>query len=141
MPGSISGFSIICHWSFVSLDANTTLFWSLQNCDKTWNQVVLVLQVCYSFAELFWPFQVFCVSALNLESTCQFYKKSSQVKSKYLVPTSDAQWSTVHVMSKKLLSHWGETAGFTYSVTCIHPLYSAQNLNVCFIKFTNYDRV
>ena len=63
--------------------------------NKSWNQVALVLQVCSSFAELGCPFQVLCISVLNLESACQCLKKSSQAPSKYLVPTSDAQWVTV----------------------------------------------
>lgn len=41
-------------------------------------------------------------------------------------------------MSKILLSHWDETTGLTPSVAYTHLPYSAQNLNVYFIKFTNY---
>lgn len=141
MCESVSGFSIIFHWFFcLSWCQQHTVWTTVGFYNKSWNQVVLVLQVCSSFAELCCPFQVLCIFVLKLESACQCLKKSSQVPNKYLVPTSDAQWVTVQCDGWKNYYLTGvKLLGLPALCSCIHPPYSAQN--ACFIKFTNYDRL
>lgn len=56
---------------FDCCDSNTTLL--ITNLCKSWNQVLLVLQI-YTFSKLFWLFQVLSVSMLLLDLSFKFQR-------------------------------------------------------------------
>ena len=62
----------ICYIDFFFSYGNITLCWLLQLCSSSWNQVMLIVQLCASYSKLFWLFQVFCISIHILQLVCQF---------------------------------------------------------------------
>ena len=64
-----SGLFILVSAIFVNYPANTTLSWSLKLYTKSWSWVVSVLWLCPS-SILYWPFWIFSLSVITLESDC-----------------------------------------------------------------------
>lgn len=74
-------------------DTNTTLL--ITKLCKSWNQVVLVLQI-YTFSKLFWLFQVLSISMLLLDLSFKFQRLL-------------AFWLKLHWI---YISNWGELWDF-----------------------------